>query len=174
MWEFLKIDIHITWKQKHRKGQASWMMSDNVHDRTGLMPRPLPWKAERGSDVLNNISCHMGRGLRRKKCHIYIVHPGLKFSDDLDCCTVWFTKMRTSCEVSFFYLQFGSKYDRLRHAHIIMRSRIWFELSDRGATLPHVTKKLLRTPDPLSRMCGEGLGTRLFMNLPQYMQPNIC
>ena len=53
-------------------------------------------------------------------------------------------KLRTSCEVSFFYLQFGSKYDRLRHAHIIMRSRIWFELSDRGATPPHVTRKVFQ------------------------------
>ena len=27
----------------------------------------------------------MGRGLRHKECHNYILHPGLKFSDDLDC-----------------------------------------------------------------------------------------
>ena len=36
--------------------------------------------------------------------------------------------------------------------HNYMRSRIWFELSDRRNTLPHVTKKSLRTPDPLSRV----------------------
>ena len=57
-----------------------------------LVPRPLLRKAERGSGVLIDISCHMGRGLRRKECHIYILHPGLEFSDYLDCCTVWFTK----------------------------------------------------------------------------------
>ena len=43
-----------------------------------------------------------------------------------------------------------SKYDRLRHAHIIMRSRIWFKLSDWGATLPLFLARV-----------GEGLGTRL-------------
>ena len=57
-----------------------------------LVPRPLPQKAERGSGVLSDISCHMGRGLRCKKCHIYILHLGLEFSDDLDCCMAWFTK----------------------------------------------------------------------------------
>ena len=34
----------------------------------------------------------MGRGLWCKEGHNYILHLGLKFSDDLDCCTVWFTK----------------------------------------------------------------------------------
>ena len=38
-----------------------------------------PPKAERGSGVLSNISCHMGWGLQRKECHIYILHPGLSF-----------------------------------------------------------------------------------------------
>ena len=96
-----------------------------------LVPRSLPGKVERGSGVLSDISCHMGWGLQCKECYIYILHPGLKFSDDLDCCKVWLTKaisflkkLRTSCEVSFFYLQFSSKYDRLHHAYIIMRSRI--------------------------------------------------
>ena len=56
------------------------------------MPRPLPRKAESGSGVLSDISCCMEWGLWRKECHIYILHLGLEFSDDLDCCTVWFTK----------------------------------------------------------------------------------
>ena len=30
--------------------------------RISLVPRPLPRKAERGSGVLSDISCHMGRG----------------------------------------------------------------------------------------------------------------
>ena len=53
-------------------------------------PDPSPQKAERGSGVLSNISCHIG--LQCKECHIYILHPGLEFFDNLDCCTVWFTK----------------------------------------------------------------------------------
>ena len=39
--------------------------------------------------------------------------------------------------------------------HIITRSAIWFELGELWQ------EKSFRTPDPLSRMCGEGLGTRL-------------
>ena len=124
--------------------------------RISLMPRPLPRKAERGSGVLIDISCHMGRGLRRKECHIYILHPGLEFSDDLRLPhgmvykslirpQSFLEKLRTSCRVSFFCLQFGSKYDRLRHAYIIMRSRIWFELSDQGTLYMH-----LAYPHPLS------------------------
>ena len=54
-------------------------------------------------------------------------------------------KLGMSCKVSFFYLQFGSKYDCLRYAHIIMRSRVWFELSDWGATLP---RKVIRNTRP--------------------------
>ena len=30
--------------------------------KNSLVPRPLPRKAERGSGVLSDISCHMGRG----------------------------------------------------------------------------------------------------------------
>ena len=51
-----------------------------------------PENAKRASGVLSDISCHMGRGLWCKECHNYILHLGLKFPDDLDCCTVWFTK----------------------------------------------------------------------------------
>ena len=83
-------------------------------ENCSLMPRPLPQKAERGSGVLSDISCHMGRGLQHKECHIYILQ-GLEFSDDLDCCTVWFTnaaiflgKAENELRVKFFYLQFGS------------------------------------------------------------------
>ena len=57
-------------------------------------------------------------------------------------------KLRTSCKVIFFYLQFGSKYDCLRHAHIIMRFGIWFELSDRGATPPQVPRKVTQNTRP--------------------------
>ena len=58
------------------------------------MPRPLPQKVEKGSGVLIDISCHMGWGLQRKKMSHLHLNPGLEFSDDLDCCTVyvWFTK----------------------------------------------------------------------------------
>ena len=52
------------------------------------MPRLLPRKVERGSGVLSDISCHMGQGLRCKECHIHILHLGLEFFNDLDCCTV--------------------------------------------------------------------------------------
>ena len=80
-----------------------------------LVPRPLPRKAERGSGVLSNISCHMGRGLWDKDCHIYILHPGLDFSDDLDCCTVlglqrldkavrFLGKAENELRIKFFYL----------------------------------------------------------------------
>ena len=62
------------------------------NEEGSLVPRPLPRKVERGSGVLIDISCHMGQGLWRKECHIYILHPGFEFSDNLDCCTVWFTK----------------------------------------------------------------------------------
>ena len=62
------------------------------YTNVSLVPRALSRKAERGSGVLSNISCHMGWGLRCKECHIYILHPGLEFFDNLDCCTVWFTK----------------------------------------------------------------------------------
>ena len=48
-----------------------------------------PRKAERGSGVLSDISCHYGV---KNVIIIYILHLGLEFSDDLDCCTVWFTK----------------------------------------------------------------------------------
>ena len=86
-----------------------------------LVPRPSR-KVERGSAVLSDISCHMGRGLWCKECHNYILHPGLKFSDLLRLLhsmvykslirpQSFLGKLRTSCKVSFFYLQFGSKYD---------------------------------------------------------------
>ena len=42
-------------------------------------------------------------------------------------------------------------------SHIITRYAIWFELSDRGATPPNVTRKSFKTPDFLSRTCREGL-----------------
>ena len=76
----------------------------------------------------------MGQGLRHKECPNYILHPGLEFSDDLDCYTVWFTRLDKAAKFlgkaenelrgKFFFLQFSSKYDHLRHAHIIMHSRI--------------------------------------------------
>ena len=79
----------------------------------------------------------MGQGLWHKECHNDILHPGLKFSDDLGFCTVWFTNGLQKLDKAskflgksenelrgFFYLQFGSKYDYLHHAHIIMCSRI--------------------------------------------------
>ena len=73
--------------------------------------------------------------------------------------------MITSCEVSFFYLQFGSKYDHLCHAHIIMCSKIRFKLSDWGATLPNVTRKVAQNTRPLFLHVREGLGTRLILGI---------
>ena len=53
------------------KAICSHMTSrDMANGHTGLVPRPLPLKVERGSGVLSDISCHMGRGLWRKECHI--------------------------------------------------------------------------------------------------------
>ena len=78
---------------------------------------------------------------------------------------IYLGKLRMSCKVSFFYLQFGSKYDHLCHAHINMRSRIWFELSDRGATLPHVTRKVAQNTRPSFSHMWEGLGTRLILGV---------
>ena len=75
MWEQAYICSHMT-------------SHDMANGHTSLVPRPLPLKVERGSGVLSDISCHMGQGLQRKECHIYSLHPGLEFSDDLDCCTL--------------------------------------------------------------------------------------
>ena len=36
--------------------------------KCSLMPRPSQ-KAEEGSGVLSDISCHMGQGLQHKECH---------------------------------------------------------------------------------------------------------
>jgi len=44
------------------------------------------------SRAQSDISCHIGQGLQHKECHNCILHLGLKFPDDLECCTVWFTK----------------------------------------------------------------------------------
>ena len=75
----------------------------------------------------------MGQGLRHKEFKNDILHLGLEFSDDLDFCMIWFQKLDKASKFlgkaenkvcgKFFYLQFGSKYNRLRHAHIIMHSR---------------------------------------------------
>ena len=43
---------------------TSYLLSSKAFG-SSLVPRPLPRKAERGSGVLSDISCHMGR-LRRK------------------------------------------------------------------------------------------------------------
>ena len=63
----------------------------------------------------------------------------------------------------FFYLQFGSRYDHLHHAHAIMHSRIWFELSDQGATPPHVTRKVALNTRPSFLHMQGSLGTRLVL-----------
>ena len=68
------------------KAICSHMTShDMANGHTSLVPRPFPLKAERGSGVLSDISCHMGQGVQCKECHIYRLHPRLEFSDD---CTV--------------------------------------------------------------------------------------
>ena len=113
-----------------------------VENWTSLVPRPFPGKAERVSGVLSDISCHMGGALLHGMVYKSLIRP-----------QSFLGKLRTSCEVSFLYLQFRSKYDHLRHAHII---RNWFELSDRGATRPHihVTIKVVQNSRSSSRTRG--------------------
>ena len=77
-----------------------------------FVPRPSR-KAEWGIGVLNDISCHMGRGLRHKECHSYIFASetrvfwqlrllhGMVYKD-LIRSQSFLGKLRTSCEVSFF------------------------------------------------------------------------
>ena len=61
-------------------------------------------------------------------------------------CQSFLGKLRMSCEVSFFLPPIPFKI--WCHAHIIMRSKIWFKLSNRGATPPHVTRKLAQNTRP--------------------------
>ena len=80
------------------------------------MPRPS-CKAERGSGVLSDISCHIGQSLWHKECHNYILHPGLSFLTTKTAARHGLQKLdkavkflgKAENEVSFFYLQFGSK-----------------------------------------------------------------
>ena len=51
------------------------------------------------------------------------------------------------------------------HAHIIMCSRIWFELPDLEATVPHVTTKVAQNTRPSFLHMWEGLGTRLILGV---------
>ena len=62
-------------------------------------------------------------------------------------------KLRMTCKF-FSTSNSVQKYDCLRHAHIIMCSRIWFELSDQGATPPHVTRKVAQNTRPSSHVWG--------------------
>ena len=39
-----------------------FLVNTLLRSQDSLVPRPLPCKAERGSGVLSDISCHMGRG----------------------------------------------------------------------------------------------------------------
>ena len=64
-------------------------------------------------------------------------------------------KLRTSYEVSFFYLP------QSQYVHIIMQSRIWLELSDWVPPHPIWQEKSPRTPDPLSHKVWGGLGMRI-------------
>ena len=51
-----------------------------VLTKTGTaMAVPAVMDATALSGVVSDISCRMGWGLRRKECHIYILHPGLSF-----------------------------------------------------------------------------------------------
>ena len=43
----------------------------------------------------------MGQGLQRKECHNYILHPGLKFSDDLDSAQYDLQKLDKGRKVSW-------------------------------------------------------------------------
>ena len=57
---------------------------------------------------------------------------------------VWFTRKTWEWAASYkvFSIPIWFKIRLLTHAPITMRSRIWFKLSDQGATLPHVTRKV--------------------------------
>ena len=44
---------------------ATTIITHQILEAASLMPRPLPRKAERGSGVLSDISCHIGRGRMR-------------------------------------------------------------------------------------------------------------
>ena len=79
----------------------------------------------------------------------------------LDKATKFLGKAEDELRGKFFYLQFGSKYNRLCHAHIIMRSAIWFELSARGTTLSYVTRKVTQNTRLSFSHMREGLGMRL-------------
>ena len=112
----------------------------------------------------------MGWGLRCKECHNDILHPGLRLLHDMVYKNLirlqsFLGKLRMRCEGKFFYLQFGSKDNRLRHAHIIMHSRIWFKLSDQGANPSHVTRKVAQNTRPSFSHMWKGLGTTLILGV---------
>ena len=137
-------------------------MKDETRDMRSCPPKRVKrvWYSEQ------HFLSHGAYSVKNFKITFY-VHPRLKFSDNLHStqyslikAAKFLGKLRRSCTVSFFYLQFGSKYDRLCHAHIIIHSLLWFEFSEREATPPHVTKKnLLRTPASLAFFgCARGSG----------------
>ena len=136
-----------------------------------LVPRPLSQKAEEGLVFWATFLVTWGVAYSVKNVIFTFYIRDLVFWQlrllhstvykDLIRPQSFLGKLRTSCKVSFFYFQFGSKYDRLRHTHIIICSRIWFELSDWELPRPMWQEKSVRTPDPLSHTCREGLGTRL-------------
>ena len=61
-------------------------------------------------------------------------------------------------------------------SHTITRSAIWFELSARGATLPHVTRKVVQNTRPsFSHMRGgSGHENKLYQSVPFAMPCTYC
>ena len=73
-------------------------------------------------------------------------------------------KLRTRCEVSFSTS--NSVQNIIAYVmHIIMHSRIWFELSDWGANPPHVTRKVAQNTTPSFSHMWKGWGTRLILGV---------
>ena len=103
-----------------------------------LVLRLLPRKAERGFGVLSDISCHMGWVKWHKECNYCILHLGLELLrllhgmvyKSLIRSQSFLGKLRMSCEVSFFYLQFSLKYD-----HFVMHTQLRVLESDSSSQI---------------------------------------
>ena len=99
-----------------------------------------------------------------------MVAAGTKLCQGSVCYTIlWFREgyirsllgqLRTSCKTIFL----------VPHAHIIMHSAVWFELTNQRVIPPHFKGKLLRTPDPHMQ---EVLGMRYFMHVQSWVCTRI-
>ena len=149
-----------------------------------LVPRSLPWKAERGSGVLSDFSCHMGWSLWHEECHItfYIgtrVFWQLKTaarygSQRLDKATKFLGKAENKLWGKLFFTSNSVQNTITYVMHIIMRSRIWFELSDRGATLHNVTRKVVQNTRPSFSHVRRGAGHETITLYGLVGSMNLC